>query len=852
MRVLAWLSVGLLVTALPTAGAEAGLEFYNRSDAGRIEAELAAARQVPVSRRELLGWGKLVVEPSAAPGRLAALEEAAPLGFSRADVGAAVTVPCQVTGTLRVAGVLAPVGLAFDQRVEAKGGLLRIPLPAAVLPAGDYTLKVLVSDGQRTEAAALPLIVGPYLHLDRYHTYYWSSGINTAEASARQVALAGRLGLSVVDSPYLPAPDALRAGLLVSAHLVSVHASEVKEGYAAVEPFVTTARAKAETAGWLARRYRNIRFCIPNSEYGAAALSQNPAFLDALKQDTGLDPASLRWRLPADLKPGQSILPVLADEVTPVAPFVWPHDLPELRAYAFAAAEGQGWFRLNRLTADIVRQQAPQVTAWLDPVVTNEQFTGLDAVSFWDYAPGPWHLLWSLKRGDAARRLSGARAMYLTTSQWYLGVATTREGKGADAVFRSPDQHRTGTWLAVAEPTDMCGFWAVEQVETEPACAEGLAAAMREVAEPYGTLLRGTEPVAPPVAVYLSSAGEFLGRGDRPYNYWYRFHYLNGLMPALVERFHNRLVVVDDADVLAGRLAGVKLLLCPCFRATTDRLRDALAAWQKAGGVLVGDEHWRIDGLTPDELFPGKTPKTLGITYRNETLAQWHQVNRDAVLAWQPKGAAEANDALTSPTRDVALSLRRDGGTLYAVAANVSARRGAWADKFQVTDPRYLDEGQEIEATVSLRVPAGYAFYDAARSREVAAGELRRDGDRVVWTTLLPPAGAVVLVAVPRPIGQIALACRPDRPRAGQVGDLTIRVLDDRGQPMPGRTAVRVELTDPGGARHDASGIHPVLAGEAHLPFGIDLDAKPGTWTATVNDLISGRRATMTITATGR
>ena len=842
---------GVLRGADAPASAHDALAFYNADASARaqIQKRIRSAVQVALSRVELHGWwGKLVNEPSKRPGMLCELESAGPVGFSRADHDAAVYVKGKKkaikTGT--VCGVLEPTGLAFDHPVKlVRKRYLRVPVPASVLAPGEYKLKLCVTAGDRSEAVELPVTIGPYVHHDRYHAYYWLSGSCSRKVQLEQIRRAKRLNLSVVDTSFLPGVDVLRQGLLASAHEVTIHQNQVK-GTAGKEPYLTRARDRSAAIGDTARRFSHVRWCLPNSEYGAGYLMPDPVFQRQMQEEAKVSPTRLRWHLPRrgkDKKLPYRFRPVLDKRVAPLAAGVYSHKLPEIRAARFTRREGCGWYRLNRLAADVIRARPPHVAMWTDPVYHVEQFEGMDVVSFWEYSTNPYRLLWFIKQGDCVRRLTGARNVHVTLSQWFLDVRGPAVKGKRPPVMRSPDYHRLYAWTVIAEPTHMIGYWALDDMDKHPACADGLAKAMREVAYPYGTLLRGTEVAPSPVAIYLSTVGDFLGRTDRPYNYWSRHHYLTGVVPALIERFKNRVVMLDDGDILTRRHKAYRMLICPILRATTDRLRSALHAYQQAGGCLVGDGLWRVAGLVPDDTFPGKSTEQRKMAYRTETIRPWHEANRKDILKWQPKGwdALCKQFDVDSPTPDVILSLRRSGDVTYAVAVNARMARGKWAEKFGITDPRYRDTGVAQDVEVLLKAPQGAAVYDAIHGRRLKPDEYQGTGDRIRIAARLPGAGAGLWVVRPRPIAALRLdAGAPGPVRAGTLLTLNIKLLDDRDQPITGQTAVALTVTDAAGGRCDASGLFPVRDGLARIPLGINLNAKPGTWTVEARDVTSG------------
>ena len=848
--------------AEPKGKAVDALAFYN-ADASAVAAigkRIANAKRVELDRVELHGWWKLIREPSKQPGTLTDLAKAGPAGFSRADHDAAVLVRARKRGVKqgRVCGTLEPGGLAFDHPVKlVRKRYLRIPVPATVLASGEYKLTLCVTAGGRSEAATVPITIGPYLHYDRYHAYSWQSGQGSAKGLLAQIRRAKRLGLSMVDQSYLPGTEALRAGLLVSAHEVTVHQNQVK-GTAATPANMKLAKAKGEAIGHLANRFSHIRWCLTNSEYGAGYLMPDPAFDRMMATDADVKPDRLRFRRPnvtKGKKPPLRYRAVLDKRVRPLAPGVYRHTLPEIRAARYARREGCGWYRLNRLYAETIRRIAPQVRIWTEPTYHVEQFDQTDVVGFWEYSTNPYRLLHATKRADCIRRQVNAREVYVCVSQWFLDVRGPAVNGKRPPVMRAPDHHRFYAWLIAAEPTHTMGYWALKETDKHPDCAKGIARAMREVAYPYGTLLRGTTVSPPPVAVYLSTVGEFLGRVDRPSNYWFRHHYLNGVMPGLLQRFKNRLVLLDDGDILAGRHKPFPVMICPIFRATTDQLRKALRQYQKAGGTLVGDGLWRVHGLVPNDTFPGKSPQQRKISYSNKTLARWQGANRDEILQWSPKGWDKrvGRLALDTPTSDVILSLRQSDDVLYAVAVNAKMRQGAWARKFGITDPRYRDTGVAQPAEVLVKAGTSAAVYDAIAGRRLTPDQFSREGERVRIRATLPAAGAGLWVVRPRAIARVVLdAGTTDSVRAGTCLMVVARVLDDRGQPVTGQTVVTLTVTDAAGKTQDVSGWFPARSGTVRIPVGIGVGAKPGTWTIQARDITSGLIGKLTVPVVAR
>lgn len=823
------------------ASGEAGLEGFDP----------AAAFTLPEIAANGWGAGNLVRQVPDRVGRLAAWEEAAPLGFSRSDTRAEIRIPVRApsdrAGVLE--GALLPTGLRFRHELSAgPNRTLSIPIPAACLEPGDYTLQLRLREGDRTECAVLPLVVGPHIRRDRFPTYYWLSGGSTAEELARQIRIARRLGLSMIDTPILPAVEALRNGLLVSAHLVTVWQEEVQGRYAAAPEYRQMARDQANALSDMARRYPHIAWCIPNSEYGSDRFPADARFDEALLRKTGLR----RDALALDT----SDAPRLGPNAVRPADGIFPHDLPELVAQRFARREGGGWFELNRMSIGVFRDRAPGLVLWTDPVFTMEQFEGFDAVSFWQYENNFYETIAQTARAECARRRNGATGVFLTLSQWYSGVTNANHTPGDEMSgygMKSPDQHRAEAWLALTLPVHALGYWALERMEEDDECAAGLRDALATVIEPYGPMLQPTRVAPQPVAMYASSDGDFLGRRDRDKGFWYSHHYRMGVRPALTRRFKGRIDHLDDDDVLAGRLSRYRLVLCPNVEALTDRLAAGLREYQDRGGLLAGDELWKPSGLEPRLRFPGRAPEAYRLPFESARLEEWHNANSKAIQDWRPPELAGEADwfAIDTPSPDVMPALRELDGVTYAVAANLRFRKGGFSRRRGYDKATFLDQGVAQETTLRVRAPAHVTVYDAVASRPVDPATLTRDGDRIVIPASLPPGGGALFVLHPRPIASVTAAAGANGPvKAGTILFLDFVVRNDQGLTIPGQTTILVTVRDSEGRIQDVSGHYPMRSGERRIPVGIPLGARAGTWSVEAKDLTSGLtgRTTWTVT----
>ena len=119
-----------------------------------------------------------------------------------------------------------------------------------------------------------------------------------------------------------------------------------------------------------------------------------------------------------------------------------------------------------------------------------------------------------------------------------------------------------------------------------------------------------------------------------------------------------------------------------------------------------------------------------------------------------------------------------------------------------------------------------------------------RDGKDVRITRDFEAAEGVVYCVYPEPLNAPELSYSTLNP---QLSTLNIRLSTASGKPAPGRTIVRVTVTDPDGRVTDESGRYAVENGKVEIPIRFaDGDPEGGLfskWKAEVVDLMTGETA---------
>jgi len=154
-----------------------------------------------------------------------------------------------------------------------------------------------------------------------------------------------------------------------------------------------------------------------------------------------------------------------------------------------------------------------------------------------------------------------------------------------------------------------------------------------------------------------------------------------------------------------------------------------------------------------------------------------------------------------SPPESVFTYTRQAGPTRYLFVINDRRQPGPQYQKWHVMlnalgrkplEP-LRDEG--LAQDVSVTVPAGLTLYDVLQHRRLDA---KPAGTHQQLAVHLEPGGAAVIAAFPRPMAKLDLTA-PGRVAPGTEAMLSLRVLDDAGQAVPGRQLAEIRVTRPDG-----------------------------------------------------
>lgn len=537
---------------------------------------------------------------------------------------------------------------------------------------------------------------------------------------------------------------------------------------------------------------------------------------------------------------------------------VIPDDDRVLTFYKWFWKEGDGWNTLHsRVHEGLKSTGRDDLWTFFDPAVRVPSVWGsggtVDFISQWTYSyPDP------IKMGQATDELMAMaeggppsqQVMKMTQVIWYrsrtapdlpkdeaLFAPWEKEIPDARFITIAPDHMREAFWSKIARPIQgiMYHGWASlvpashrSYCFTNPETRGVLTELTRDIVRPLGPTLLQVPDRKADVALLESFASQvFAGRGTRGWgNSWEADMHLVLQWAGLQPR------IVYDETVLRDGLADYKVLVMPCCDVLTESVRDAIAAFQRAGGLIVADE-LLTPALSPDILIPllRRTNKPDEDKVALHALARRLRSQLDPF--YRPYG--ESSDP------DVVVRFRRYRDTDYLFAVNDKRTFGNYVGHHGLV----MERGLPNAATLTIRRDAGHVYDLLARE----AAPATRTPEGIAVEREFEPGGGRLLMITATAIADIRIS-GPDRAGRREQVRLEIAVVDDAGEPLAAVVPVEVQVVDPDGRSAEHSGYYGAKDGRLTIILDLAPNDIAGPWTVRATELASGRtvehRFTMT------
>jgi hypothetical protein len=280
--------------------------------------------------------------------------------------------------------------------------------------------------------------------------------------------------------------------------------------------------------------------------------------------------------------------------------------------------------------------------------------------------------------------------------------------------------------------------------------------------------------------------------------------------------------IIYDETVLQRGLDGFQVLVMMDCDVLTAGVAAKVKAFQKRGGLIVGDER----------LCPAIKADILMSSYKRTRKADEDRV---ALL----KKAEELRQALTgmyqpygdSSSADVITRCRAYGSTDYLFAVNDRREFGDYVGQHGLV----MENGLPTDVSLSLKRPRGHV-YDLVAGRELEVN--MSDGALHIPFKFGPCEGCVLMVT-----DEVICGVEIDAPQKIKRGEslhCRIMVVDQKGRPLDAVIPVQVKVLDPAGAEAEWSGFYGAKDGQLELTLDIASNDRTGLWQIRVRELASG------------
>ena len=417
-----------------------------------------------------------------------------------------------------------------------------------------------------------------------------------------------------------------------------------------------------------------------------------------------------------------------------------------------------------------------------------------------------------------------------------------------------PDVLEEATWTMLAKPVQSIMYhgwnaiWDMKSdsyyIYTNPESTRRMEKLLKGVVAPLGPVLKRLGRAKPRVAVFESLTNCEMGG---PASWGWSAPAITCLQRA---RLDPR--VVYEQTIERDGLDSVDVLYAPQCRFLTKSMVERLRAFQKRGGILVGDKEL-VKALKADILLPIASFDPVPVLDLAEEMAeaekakpQWMKTREGTVrIKTDMQKAGETlrrelakrgyRPDTDSSTPEIVVYNRRWHETDYVVAVN---DRRTFGDYFgpwgRCMEKALPTRGKVTHADPERKVGA---VYELSRGGKVAFAR-GKDGE-VVTELAFDMTDGRFLVYLPRPIESVRVEAADRVDADGRIA-VKMTVLDSSSRPVPALLPVDIRLRDSCGREIDGGGAACAVGGVAEVVFTVNRNDPSGDYTLVCTDRASG------------
>ena len=536
---------------------------------------------------------------------------------------------------------------------------------------------------------------------------------------------------------------------------------------------------------------------------------------------------------------------------------VIPEDHPQLQFYRWWWSVGDGWNAAHSAVHRGLHAQSQRKDLWSfnDPVVRCPPLWGsggeVDVLSQWTYTdPDPLRMSLPVDElfAMAGGRQPAARVMKMTQLFWYRSTTapaekSPRDGdspakwadKDPNTSFFSIHPHhlREAFWTKIARPVEgiMYHGWSSlvptdgshAYKYTHPQLQHELTRLIHDVVQPLGPALRQV-PAAKSDVAFLESFTTFAFTSKSTWGYaggWQSDVYF------ALQHAHLQPEVIYEQHVLRDGLKDYKVLVLTDCEVLTQPVVAEIHAFQKLGGIVIGDSNLCPAIKADFNLVPFRRQK-------DATADKAQLLKLAAEIRQQLDARYQRVVEITSP--NVVPHRRRAGSADYVFLVNDAREPGDYVGQYGLVH----EQGIPTTADVRLNSNAA-AVYDLVSHQAVAFQRDEKTGALTIPVTLGPCDGKL-LMAVEKPISKASVTGADEISRGAQwTGE--VQILDSDEKPVNAVIPVHVEVFDAEGRLSEFSGYHTAIEGRLTVTLDIASNDQQGVWEMRVHELASGQRA---------